>query len=131
MDSNLLSAHTHTHTCTYHSKIMAKHTANYVWTVSPTDQTHVESLTFDLSAYDYSSSSDWWARVAMLLHSHTLESIHCLLFNIICFLFIYLREGSLRKLIVFSASRSHSHIQSHVGVARCRTMLVVKWLAHS
>lgn len=47
---------THTQS-TYHSETLAKHTTHYIWTVSLTEQTHVDSLTFDLSMYDYSSSS--------------------------------------------------------------------------
>lgn len=61
-----------THTLTNHSRIIAKHTMSYVWTVSLTDQTHVDSLTCDLSAYDYSSSSDCSAWVTLLLHTHTI-----------------------------------------------------------
>lgn len=48
---------TRKHTYTYHSGTTAKHTTRHIWTVSLTDQTHVDSLTFDLSMYDYSSSS--------------------------------------------------------------------------
>lgn len=48
--------HPHTQN-TYHSENLAKHTTHYIWTVSLTDQTHVDSLTSNLSMYDYSSSS--------------------------------------------------------------------------
>lgn len=50
---------THTHG-THGTHTTAKHTTHYIWTVSLTDQTHVDSLTSDLSMYDYSSSSSYW-----------------------------------------------------------------------
>lgn len=91
----------HTHS-TYHSKVIAKHTTNYIWTVSLTDQTHVDSLTFNLSVYDYSSSSDCSVWVAMLLLTlESIESIPCLLFNLIYFfIFIYLGGFTAKTLIV-------------------------------
>lgn len=48
--------HPKTHTLTQ-SEPTAKHTTHYIWTVSLAAQTRVDSLTLDLSMYDYSSSS--------------------------------------------------------------------------
>lgn len=73
---------THTHTqSTYHSETIAKHTTHYIWTVSLTDQTHVDGLTLDLSMYDYSSSSYTVAWVMMLLR--IILSHRCLFLNLI------------------------------------------------
>lgn len=71
----------HTYTQTYQSGIIAKHTdTHYIWTVSPRDQTHVDSLTFDPRGNDYSSSSSLDCSFRLLCrYTHTLESIRCLL----------------------------------------------------
>lgn len=71
----------HTYTHTYQSGIIAKHTdTHYIWTVSPRDQTHVDSLTFDPRGNDYSSSSSLDCSFRSLCrYTHTLESIRCLL----------------------------------------------------
>ena len=79
----------HTHTT---AKLQPNTPTHYVWTVSPTDQTHVDSLTCDLSAYDYSSSSDCWLSLCTATYTHYSPLAMYFLNQLIFFFNLYLSK---------------------------------------
>lgn len=107
---HILPKHTRS---TYHCRIIAKHTTNYIWTVSLTDQTHVDSLTFNLSMYDYSSSSDCWVWVAKLPQQLVRWVASPFAFKSNEFFYGYLfKRVHFKHTHCFPVLHSHSYIQS-------------------